>query len=71
VQPRLPDFHAADIVANSSRDHAQPLAQRLDRMREEIGEECYAALLAANADDLALYELAQEPTRPPALAAIA
>jgi hypothetical protein len=71
VQPHQPEFHASGIVANSSRDHARPLAERLLQIRDEIGAERYAALLAANARDLALYEAAHELTCSPAPAAIA
>jgi len=71
VRPHWPGFRAAGIVANSSRDPAEPLAVRLQRMRDELGAERYAALLDANADDLALYEAAYESTCSPAPAAIA
>lgn len=58
VQADLPEFVARSVRANVSRDTAAPLDERLERLRAEVGEACYSALLAHNADDLKLHQQA-------------
>ncbi|MBQ0929135.1 sulfotransferase family 2 domain-containing protein [Ideonella sp. 4Y16] len=58
VQQDLPEFVARSVHANVSRDTSAPLEERLERLRAEVGEACYTALLTHNADDLRLHEQA-------------
>jgi hypothetical protein len=45
----------SSVHANASRDTAVSLDERLARLRAEVGEACYSALLTHNADDLRLH----------------
>jgi Sulfotransferase family len=55
IQADLPEFVVSSVHANASRDTAVSLDERLARLRAEVGEACYSALLTHNADDLRLH----------------
>ncbi len=56
LAPYFPDFHASPIAVNVSRDHTLPLEQKINAIRAEIGDACYARLVEANQGDLAVFE---------------
>jgi len=62
LRPTFPQFKPHSVQANVS---ARPepglgLAQKLAKLQQELGPQVYAQLEAANAQDLALYQLALE-----------
>jgi hypothetical protein len=60
VQADMPEFVARSVHANVSRKSTASLDERLERLRADVGEDCYSALLAHNADDLRLHQQALE-----------
>jgi len=55
----FPNFRASLVKANVSTDPDTPLQQKLDRLRDVIGNELYGELLAANSNDIHLHRAAQ------------
>lgn len=60
LEPHFPGFHAMPVAKNVTRDRTATLEQKLEQIKAEIGEECYARLLEANAGDIAVYQAARE-----------
>jgi hypothetical protein len=58
LTPHFPGFHARPVASNVTRDHSLPLEQKLERIKAEIGERCYARLLEANEGDMAVFNAA-------------
>ncbi len=46
--------------ANVTPARRDNLAERLDDIREELGEECFAMVMVANEADIVLYERVRE-----------
>jgi hypothetical protein len=63
LTPMFPDFAATAVHKNQTRQASRPLADKLASIRAEIGDELYDKLLAANADDLALFEIVENRYR--------
>jgi len=59
VQPMFPEFRSFDVRANVTAARRDNLAERLDDIREELGETCFDMVMAANEADMALYERVQ------------
>ncbi len=53
--PHFPDFETMAVAKNVRRGEMD-LPARLAAIQKEIGDECYQRLLAANSDDMAVYE---------------
>jgi hypothetical protein len=56
LRPMLPAFESFDIKLNVTAALPAALEERLRRIREELGEECFASTMAANQADMSLYE---------------
>ncbi len=56
VRGMFQEFRAFDVWENSTTARGKPLEVRLDAIREELGEECFALVVAANEADLNLYD---------------
>lgn len=55
LKPHFPYITAVTESRNITRDISIPLEQKLHQIHQQIGDDCYSRLLAANRDDLALY----------------
>ncbi len=64
VQRMFPEFRAFDVWENSTTARGKPLDARLDAIRQELGEECFALVMVANEADLAVYERVREARTP-------
>lgn len=60
LTPHFPDFRTFRVQRNVSRDPRLALAERLDAVRRELGNEGYERLLKANESDLVLHEYVTE-----------
>jgi hypothetical protein len=60
LKPYFPGFVSQQVRANSTSDPKATLEQRLENLREQLGDELYARLVEENADDLALHRAAME-----------
>ena len=58
LEPHFPGFRARPAWRNAADTAGVPLAERLDNMRAEIGNDLYDRLVAANRVDLELHEAA-------------
>lgn len=56
LAPHFPGFHTVPVAKNVTRDRSISLEQRLEQIREEVGEACYTQVLEANAGDFAVFE---------------
>jgi hypothetical protein len=56
VRPMFPEFQSFDVRANVTPARRDNLAERLDDIREELDEACFAMVMSANEADMALYE---------------
>ena len=68
VRRMFPEFRAFDVWENSTTARGKPLEARLEEIRQELGEECFALVMAANEADLAVYEKVREARTPPVTA---
>jgi hypothetical protein len=59
VQPMFPEFQCFDVWENSTKGRQRTLEERVDDIREELGEECFAMVMDANRADIALHEMVQ------------
>ena len=59
VRRMFPDFQSFESWENSGRPRERSLEQRLDAIRRELGEECFALVMEVNKDDVALYNSAR------------
>lgn len=60
LKPHFPQFVGQQVRANSTSDPKMNLEQKLENLREQLGDELYARLVQENADDLALHRAAME-----------
>lgn len=58
LRPAFPEFAIQNVHVNSSRDIAVSLPERLDKLKSEIGDACFAQLISTNRDDLLLHQQA-------------
>jgi hypothetical protein len=56
LQPMFPEFQSFDVRANVTLARRDSLEERLEEIRQELGEECFAMVMVANQADMALYE---------------
>jgi len=56
LAPRFPGFKAVSVRANVTQAEHEGLGEKLAAIRAEIGEALFADVIAANADDIALFE---------------
>jgi hypothetical protein len=59
VRWMFPDFQSFESWENSGRPRERALEERLDAIRRELGEECFALVMEVNKDDVALYNSAR------------
>jgi hypothetical protein len=59
VRRMFPDFQSFESWENSGRPRERSLEARLDAIRQELGEECFALAVEANKEDMILYEAAR------------
>ena len=52
----LPKFRSFAVRANVTAARRDNLNERLEDIRRELGEECFALVMAANEADVELYE---------------
>jgi hypothetical protein len=52
----LPGFKILVVHANKTQEAPEPMEERLKAIERAMGEELYARLVAANADDFAIFE---------------
>ena len=57
LSPHFPDFRHQPVARNVTRDRTAPLEEKLEQIRAEIGDSCYAQLLEANSADMALFDV--------------
>ncbi len=61
LTPYFPDFNVlAPKAKNVSQDHTIPLADRLAKIKQELGDSLYAHLIQINSGDFAIYEAVRE-----------
>ncbi|WP_018953863.1 sulfotransferase family 2 domain-containing protein [Thioalkalivibrio sulfidiphilus] len=56
LKPHFPDFRVTSVAKNVTRDRSVPLEDRLRKLREEVGDDCFTQLFKANEGDIAVYE---------------
>jgi hypothetical protein len=55
LSPHFPEFRPIVVAKNVNRDRTFSLEQKLEQIRDSIGDACYARLVEANDGDLALF----------------
>jgi hypothetical protein len=58
LKPEFPHFKSVSVQANVSHSRPATMAERLDKVRSDLGEAVYQRLIEANQADLALYAVA-------------
>lgn len=56
LKPHFPQLQALVVQRNASRDSSVPLETRLADVRRDIGDETFERVLAANADDMEVFQ---------------
>ena len=57
LSPHFFNFRPINVAKNVTRSRCIKFKDKLEQIRNEIGESCYEQLLSANKDDLNLYEV--------------
>jgi len=60
LSPHFPNIKPIAVTKNVTRDNTLSLEQKLEQIRHEIGSECYEKLIAANAEDIAVFNAVQK-----------
>ena len=60
LRPRLPQFHAFDTWENATNDARQNRESLQDTLREQLADELYELVVAANQSDIQLYEMIRQ-----------